>query len=136
MLGMTEAQMTHERVDDLPVLLHVMHERLGFDQALNELVPRHGNWLGLSMGQVMVSWLTHILSECNHYMSPVRAWANARPETLSRLLGQPLRETDLMDDRLSEVIRTLSDNQIWHPLEASINQRMLRVYRLPVRRIR
>lgn len=133
---MTEAQMTHERVDDIPVLLHVMHERLGFDQALDELVPRHGNWLGLSIGQVMVSWLTHILSECSHLMSPVRDWANARPETLSRLLGQPLRETDLMDDRLSEVIRTLSDNQIWQPLEASINQRMLRVYRLPVKRIR
>lgn len=136
MLGMTEAQMTHERVDDIPVLLHVMHERLGFDQALDDLVPRHGNWLGLSMGQVMVTWLTHILSECSHFMNPVREWANARPESLSRLLGQTLRETDFTDDRLSEVVRTLSDNQLWHSLEASISQQMIRVYRLPVKRIR
>ena len=136
MLGMTEAQMTHERVDDIPVLLYVMRERLGFEQAVDDLVPRHGNWLGLSMGQVMVTWLAHILSECNHFMNPVREWANTRPESLSYLLGQTLRETDLSDDRLSEVVRTLSDNQLWHSLEASVNQQMIRVYRLPVKRIR
>jgi hypothetical protein len=37
------------------------------------------------MGQVMLSWLTHILSECSHFMSPVRDWANTRPETLEHV---------------------------------------------------
>jgi transposase len=136
MAGMSEPRMTHEEVDDIPVLMHVMRERLGFDQAFDEIVGGHGNWLGLSKGQVLVTWLTHVLSECSHFMSPVREWANARPQTLSHLLGQALRETDLTDDRLAEIVRWLSDDRIWHPLEAQVNERMLRVYRLPARRLR
>ena len=133
---MTEPHMSHEAVDDIPLLMHVLRERLGLDRALDEIVPGHGNWLGLSKGQVMVSWLTHILSEGSHFMSHVRDWANARQHTLSQLLGQALRETDLTDDRLSEIVRWLSDDRVWHPLEAQVNQNMLRVYRLPVQRIR
>ncbi len=128
--------MTHEEVDDIPVLMHVMRERLGFDQAFDEIVGSHGNWLGLSKGQVLVTWLTHVLSACSHYMSPVQDWANARPQTLSRLLGQALRAADLTDDRLAEVARWLSDDRIWQLLEARVNERLLRVYRLPARRIR
>lgn len=124
---MTEPHMSHEAVDDIPLLMHVLRERLGLDRALDEIVPGHGNWLGLSKGQVMVSWLTHILSEGSHFMSHVRDWANARQHTLSQLLGQALRETDLTDDRLSEIVRWLSDDRVWHPLEAQVNQNMLRV---------
>jgi transposase len=133
---MSEPHMTHEEVDDIPVLMHVMRERLGFEQAFDEIVGSHGNWLGLSKGQVLVTWLTHVLSQCSHYMSHVQDWANARPQTLSRLLGQELRATDLTDDRLSEIVRWLSDDRHWHLLEAQVNARMLRVYRLPARRIR
>src|ERR1700694_5920034 len=133
---MSEPPMTHEEVDHIPVLMHVMRERLGFDQAFDEIVGSHGNWLGLSKGQVLVTWLTHVLSQCSHYMSHVQDWANARPQTLSRLLGQALRATDLTDHRLSEIVRWLSDDRHWHLREAHVNARMLRVYRLPARRIR
>jgi transposase len=133
---MNEPQITHERVDDVPVLMHVLRECLGLDQILDEQVARHGNWQGLSFGGVTVTWLTHILSECDHFMSHVQDWANARPETLQHLLGQPVRATDLTDDRLSEVARWLSDDALWHRTESAVNQRMLRVYRLPRQRVR
>jgi transposase len=126
----------HERVDDVPVLLYVLHKRLGLDQILDEQITRHGNWQGLSFGGVTTTWLTHILSECDHFMSHVQAWADPRTETLSQLLGQPLRSTDLTDDRLGEVARWLSDDVLWHHTEAAINQQMIRVYRLPRRHVR
>jgi len=132
----TPPQFTHERVDDVPVLIHLMTEVLGFHTALDQLWPRHGNWQGLSLGQVMVTWLAHILSECTHTMSHVQDWANRLPHTLGQLLGQDLRETDLSDDRLSEVIRVLSLESVWHPLERTISQDMVRVYRLPRQRVR
>jgi transposase len=69
-------------------------------------------------------------------MSHVQDWANARPETLGQLLGQPLRDTDLTDDRLSEVARHLSDDTLWHRIEASVNARMIRTYHLPRQRVR
>lgn len=133
---MAETQATHERVDDIPLLLHVLCERLQLDQILDEQMTRHGNWQGLSFGGVTVTWLTHILSEHDHFMSHVQDWANARPETLGQLLGQPIRDTDLTDDRLSEVLRHLSDDTLWHQLESRTNARMIRTYRLPRRRVR
>ncbi len=127
---------TNERIDDLPLLFHLLHQCLSLGPALDALLPRHGNWLGLSAGQSLETWLIHILSECNHFMSPVQEWANQRAETLGRLLGQPLRVTDLADDRLAEIARSLSLDNVWHPLEAQVDQNMIRVYRLPTRRIR
>jgi hypothetical protein len=88
---------TDERVDDIPLLIHTMTHQLGIPTLLDDIWPRHGNWLGLSLGHVMVTWLAHILSECTHTMSPVRDWANDRRHTLACLLSQELRETDLSD---------------------------------------
>jgi transposase len=133
---MNQPQMTHERVDDIPVIMHVLRERLALDRILDEQMPPHGNWQGLSVGGVTVTWLTHILTECDHFMSHVQDWANARPETLGHLLGQPLRPTDLTDDRLSEVVRWLSDDALWHRIESAVNGQMLRTYRLPRRCVR
>jgi hypothetical protein len=66
---MPEPQITHERVDDIPLLLHVLRQRLELDQILDEQMMRHGNWQGLSFGGVTVTWLTHILSEHDHFIS-------------------------------------------------------------------
>jgi hypothetical protein len=52
---------TSERVDDIPLLLAQL-ERMGLQPLLDAHVPTHGNWVGLSLGWVTVSWLTHILS--------------------------------------------------------------------------
>lgn len=127
---------TDERVDDIPILIQTMTHQLGLHTLLDDLWPRHGNWLGLSLGHVMVTWLAHILSECTHTMSPVRDWANDHPHTLACLLGQELRETDLSDDRLAEVLHILGRDAVWHPLEQAVTQRTIRVYRLPQRQVR
>lgn len=128
--------LTDERVDDIPLLIHTMTDHLGFHTLLDEIRPRHGNWLGLSLGQVTVVWLAHILSECRHTMSPVRDWANARHHTLTCLLGQAPRDTDLSDDRLAEVLRLLSLDAVWQPFEQAVTQRTIRVYQLPAQRVR
>jgi transposase len=132
----TVPQITDERVDDIPLLLHTMTQQLNLGTLLDDIRPRHGNWLGLSLGQVMVTWLTHMLSECTHTMSPVRDWANDRLHTLGCLLGQELRATDLSDDRLAEVLRILGQDTVWQPLEQAVTQRTLRVYHLPQHRVR
>lgn len=129
-------EMSHEQVNDIPLLIHTMTTVLGFDRLLDEQRERHGNRQGLSIGQVMVTWLTHILSECTHFMSPVQAWANALPHTLSTLLGMPVRQTDLTDDRLAEVAWVLSQEEVWRPLEQAVTGQMVRVYRLTPQRVR
>jgi transposase len=127
---------THEFINDLPVLMHLMHKKLCLDEALDQERARHGNWQGLSLGQVMVTWLMHILSEHNHFMNHVQEWASHVPQTLAGLWGQALRPTDLTDDRLAEVVRVLSLNEVWHPLERRVNHQMIRAYALPVQQVR
>ena len=128
--------LNHELLNDLPVLMYLMHDILGYDTLLDQQQPRHGNWQGLSLGQVMVTWLVHILSERDHFMSHVQDWAAKVPETLAALWGQDLRPTDLTDDRLAEVLRQLSRSEVWEPLENKLNQRQIRVYDLGVERVR
>jgi hypothetical protein len=74
---MNPPQITHERVDDIPVILQVLRERLTLDQILDEQMPPHGNWQGLSVGGVTVTWLTHILTECDHFMSQALIFVSA-----------------------------------------------------------
>jgi transposase len=76
---MTEPQITHERVDDIPVLLHVLRKRLALDQILDEQLSQHGNWQGLSFGGVTVTWLTHILTECDHQTLGWRCYVTNAP---------------------------------------------------------
>ena len=132
----TSPPVTHEMINDLPLLWHVLHDRLQYDEILDGLQPRHGNWDGLSQGQVLVTWLMHILSEHNHFMNQVQDWAAQVPQLLAALWGHPLRPTDLTDDRLAEVVRHLSLDSLWLPLEQQANRRMIRVYQLPTQSVR
>ncbi len=54
-----------ERVDDIPLLLAEL-ERMGVADILDAHILTHGNWEGLSPGQVTAIWLSHILSEGDH----------------------------------------------------------------------
>ena len=67
-----ELSITHERVDDIPVLLAQL-EKMQVAPLLDAHFPTHGNWQGLSLGQVASGWLTFILSEANHRLSHRRA---------------------------------------------------------------
>jgi hypothetical protein len=60
--------LSHERVDEIPLLLAQL-DRMHVPQLLDQCFPTHGNWEGLSLGQVVSVWLTFILSEANQRMS-------------------------------------------------------------------
>ncbi|HEX9869044.1 MAG TPA: transposase [Candidatus Tectomicrobia bacterium] len=118
-----------ERVDDIPVLL-AERDRRGVQPLLDEHVPTHGNWVGLSRGWVSVLWLTHILSEGDHRLNHVAPWATQRLQTLRGCTGQVVHPLDLSDDRLAIVLEALSDDTRWSACERVLNQHALRVYDL------
>ncbi len=133
---MITPRITQEAIADVPLLMYVLHERLGYDEILDQVSPAHKNWQGLSVGKTMVTWLAHILSEHNHYMSHVQDWVAQLPHLWAGLWGQAVRPLDVSDDRLAEVVRRLSLPEVWEPLEQQITQRMVRVYELPSERVR
>jgi transposase len=127
--------LTHERVDDIPLLLAQL-DRMQVAELLDRCFPTHGNWQGLRLGQVVSVWLTFILSEANHRLSQVEPWAERRQQTLSRCLGTEVRALDFSDDRLAAALDYLSDDGAWQEFERHLNQRTLRVYDLHPERVR
>ncbi len=116
----TTLTLRHERVDDIPVIIGLANQRQ----------------LGLNNGQLTVGWLAYILSQGDHRQSTVREWANSLPHTLERLLGQPLREVEFSDDRLSGILRRLSDEEAWEAIEEDLWAATMVVYELELTGIR
>lgn len=120
---------TTERVDDVPLLVAQM-QRMELSTLLDAHFPTHGNWSGLSLGNVTVLWLAHILSQADHRMNHVQPWAERRLQTLQCLFGEDMRALDLCDDRLADVLRLLSDDVVWVHFERELSGHLLRVYDL------
>lgn len=125
----------NERIDDIPLLL-AQTGRMGLVPLLDKHFPTHGNWQGLSLGEILQVWLAYILSEGDHRMSPVQQWAGGREVLLETSLGKPMRVLDFSDDRLASVLDYLGSDSQWEAFEADLNQHTLRVYDLQKNRIR
>ena len=54
-----------ERLDDLPLLMEHL-KRMEIAKLVDEHIPVHGNWQGLSLGWTVTVWLAHILSQADH----------------------------------------------------------------------
>lgn len=126
---------TTERVDDIPLLLAQL-KRMGVQELLDEHFPTHGNWQGLSLGQVAVVWLSHILSQADHRLNHVQPWVEHHLQTIGVSLEQDLSGLDLSDDRLESVLRYLSKDSPWKRFEQALSQRQLQVYDLSPKRVR
>ena len=132
---MAGVEILTERVDDIPLLIH-HQQKMGIPDVLNEVIRPHGNRKGLSVGWLVTAWLSFILSEADHRMSEVEPWAAAHWQTLQGVLPEPVGVKDFTDDRLADVLRHLSQDEIWQEVETRLGQRLIRVYDLqpgPVR---
>ncbi len=126
---------TSERVDDTPLLL-AQFQRMDVPNLFNRHFSAHGNWQGLSPGWVAAGWMSHIVSEADHRLNHVQAWAEKRLETLSGSSGQAVRALDFGDDRLAGLLDLLSADEPWCRFEAALNEQLLRVYDLHPERVR
>ena len=126
---------TTERVDDIPLLLAHL-QRMDLPMLLDSYFLVHGNRQGLSLGWTATIWLAHILSQADHRMNQVQPWVERQLETLRICTSQPLQVLDLTDDRLADVLRTLSDDTCWINFERRLSGTLLRVYDLRAERVR
>lgn len=132
----TELTITTERIDDFPLLLGVM-QRVGLAEMLDRHLKRHGLHEGVSWGWIAVIWLAHILSQGDHRKLPVQAWVRQAQGTIVRITGlTELTELDFTDDRLTKLLRRLSQPAVWQAIEQEVGANLIRVYELPTQRVR
>src|SRR6266702_8171880 len=120
---------TNERIDDFVVLLSLM-QQMDLPGILDRHVPRHWLQQGLSWGWTASIWLAHIISQGDHRKVTVRDWVRQAHSTLEQVTGLDIRETDFTDDRLTMVVRHLSDAARWQAIEQELGQHLVRVYAL------
>jgi len=118
-----------ERVDDIPLLLAHM-QRMNLAELLDKHIPVHGNRKGLSLGNVTIIWLSHILSEASHRMNRVQEWAMRRKEVIRGCGIKTFEVRDMTDDRLADILRVLSSDTHWLAFEQELMGRLVRVYDL------
>jgi transposase len=123
-------ELTHERVDDVPLLLGLLIQ-LRFPEILDRQLPPHPLHQGLSNGWLITVWIAYILSQADHRKSYVQEWVDRLRHTLETLIGQPIRPVEFGDDRLTLVLKRLSDPAVWHELEADLWHTQCEVYALP-----
>jgi transposase len=90
----------------------------------------------LSWGWTASIWLAHIVSQGDHRKLRVRDWVRQAHSTLQRVTGLEIRETDFTDDRLTIVLRHLSDATRWQASEQELGWHLVRVYDLEEQPIR
>ncbi len=118
-----------ERTDDIPLLLRHM-QRMQLATLLDKHFPTHGLRKGLSMGELILVWLTHVLSQADHRMNRVQQWVSRRLSTLRGCGLADLTPLDVTDDRLADVLRLLSDDERYRAFEQEWMGQLLRVYDL------
>lgn len=118
-----------EAVEDIPVLIAKLKRMRILELAERHYVP-HGNWQGCSVGQVIIVWLTYILSEGDHRLSHVQEWVQAKAKTLSFCLNTCIRAEDFSDDRLGIILDMFGVDEVWQLFDCDMTQGLLRVYDL------
>lgn len=126
---------THERTDDIPVIVAFLLQ-MHVAELIDKHFPTNGNWTGLSLGQMLVVWLTFLISEGDHRLSHVEPWVAAHQHTLSRSLHHEVRPRDCTDDRLATGLDYLCVAENWVKCEGELNQTLIRVYNLHPNTIR
>ena len=126
--------LTHERVDDIPLLLGLM-QQLSFPDLLERHLGSHHLHRGLSNGWLATVWLAFLLSQSNHRKVSVQDWAHHHPHTLETIIGQPLRSVEFGDDRLGIILRRLRDAD-WSALEADLWRATCEVYEISYQCVR
>lgn len=114
-------------LNDIPLLLSLL-ERLGVVDCVDTHIVEHGNHEGLSSGWLVAIWLCHILHQSTHAKSVVSDWVLKHKALLESLTGQSIGDSDFDDNRLGRLLRRLSLNSNWLPIEKSLWLNVVEVY--------
>ena len=81
-------ELTHERVDDVPLLLGFLI-KLRFPEILDRHLPPHPLHQGLSNGWLITVWIAYILSQADHRKSHVQEWVESLQHSLETSSASP-----------------------------------------------
>jgi hypothetical protein len=97
-----------ERVDTIPLIIGFL-EKMGVQPVIECIFTPHGNWSGLSYGQLTVLFVTYVLHSLTHRFSGMESWVNQHKAVIERVTGWRVGEKDATDDRLGRLAQVLGE---------------------------
>lgn len=120
-----------ERVDTIP-LIHAMLTRMAVAEVVDNIFTPHGNWSGLSYGQLSVLFVTYVLHSLTHRLSSVESWVKEHKTVIEQVTGWKLTEKDATDDRLCRLVEILGhDMEMIYEYQLQMSPRLISGYQLP-----
>jgi transposase len=107
-----------ELLDDIPLII-AFCQRLNLCQIIDSNFNTHGNHQGLSNGELVLVWITYMLTKGNHRKAPVQDWSHKHRISLEALIGKKISDTDFDDCRLGRLLEKFAVDECWHKMEAA-----------------
>jgi len=124
-------QFSHERIDDIPLIIAYLKSKK-VDELFDRHIPNHGNQNNLSNGKVAIIWLSYVLSESDHRKSDVKDWVEADQITLSACIGCEFDLNNFSDDRLTRLIYKCIVDENWHSFETELAKETISLISLEI----
>ena len=120
-----------ERIDSIPLLMSIL-SRMGVAEVIDSIFLSHGNWSGLSYGQLTVLFITYVLHSLTHHFSGMESWLNQHKTVIERSSGWDVVVKDASDDRLGRLSEVLGEsNDTIEEFHIRMGQRLINAYELP-----
>lgn len=122
-----------ERVDDIPLILYWL-KNMRTAELIDGIWPAHGNWQGLTYGQLAVLFITYVIHSLNHRLSGMEEWVIKHHTVLEEVTGWKIGKKDATDDRLGLMVEVIGGEQekISEYQEKS-GRHLIQAYKLPTK---
>ena len=125
-------EISSERIDDIPVIVEWLKQMEIAKIIDQKLKKPHGNYKGMSYGQLSVLLLTYIITQSDHRLCAVEPWVQAHRKILELSTGWSIGEKDASDDRLARVVEEIGkQTQATQEIEVKLGRHLIHAYELP-----
>ncbi len=125
-------KISSERIDDIPLILEWLKQMQIAKYIDQKLKKPHGNYQGMSYGQLSVLLLTYIITQSDHRLCAVEGWVKAHRQILELSTGWSIGDKDASDDRLARLVEELGkQSQARQKIEIKLGQHLIHAYELP-----
>ncbi len=118
-----------EPLDDLPVIFCII-KKMRVIEAIDSVFVPHKNWTGITVGELTAIWLCYLISQHDHRLSYLEAWASNKLHILSILLEREVTIYDFKDDKLELLLGYFSEQTQWNEFETSIDKEAIKIFDL------
>jgi len=120
-----------ERVDELPLILTWLL-KMRIVEIIDGIWQPHGQWEGLSYGQLALLFVTYIIHQRSHRLMKMEGWLNDHRTVIEQVTGWSIRPKEATDDHIGLLLDELgSSEEQGVLLQQRMGEHLIQAYELP-----